>query len=494
VAKAIDVMTAVHHNDGMPPASAFDVVIVGAGNAGLPCAIEAGSLGLRTLLIEKDVRIGGCLHTTGGHICAAGTRRQRERGIEDHVEWHLADIQAITRGTHRADIVEVAVQGAADTVDWLDDNGFRFAPETPRIVYGHPPYGVARTYYGPDGGLSLLEIFRALLDEQVRAGTVEVWTDAPMIGLIAGSSPNIASGVHVLHRGVDVEVRADAVVLASGGFAANAELFEAIERVPLVSAAHPTDTGDGLVLARELGAALQGTGRFLPTFGGLPHPTTPGRVQWEDRPVLTTPERPPWEIYVDRSGQRWIAEDAESIDTKERALIANVPDLTFWTVFDDRARRESVPMVVNWTPHDIAAKANVRAGVFRADAIAELAKLAGIDAHGLATTIERYNAFVDQHHDDDFGRTFLPARIEQPPFFAMENHGIALLSYAGIDVDVDAHVRREDGTTFSNFYSIGEAMGGAATHGHAILSGMTCTPAIVYGRHIARLLAAQQSN
>jgi succinate dehydrogenase/fumarate reductase flavoprotein subunit len=468
----------------------FDVVVVGAGNAGLPCAIEASAQGLRTLLVEKDVRIGGCLHTTGGHLSAAGARRQRDAGIEDSVEAHLADVRELTGMTHRDDLVQIALEHAAEAVDWLDDHGFRFAPETPRLVYGHPPYSVARTYYGPDGGLSILETLTTMLEEQKGTGRLTVWTDAPLVGLVLDPEDrDRVMGVDVIHRGTDVRIEADAVVLATGGFASDAELFTEIEGVPLVSAAHSTDTGDGLVLARELGAALQGEGKFLPTFGGLPHPTTPGRVQWEDRPVLTTPERAPWEIYVDRSGNRWVAEDAGSIDTKERALMSRVDDLTFWTVFDDRGRRESVPMVVNWSPDDIDAKANVRAGVFKADSIDELAERAGIDAEGLWATIERYNASVGTGRDDDFGRTFLPAPIAQPPFYAMENHGIALLTYAGIDVDTELRVRRTDGSTFSNLYAIGEAIGGAATHGHAILSGMTCTPAIVFGRLVAQRLA-----
>jgi choline dehydrogenase-like flavoprotein len=472
----------------------FDVVVVGAGNAGLPCAIEAASRGLTTLLIEKDVRIGGCLHTTGGHLSAAGARRQREAGIDDSVEQHLADVRRLTGGTHRDDLVRIALEHAADAVDWLDDHGFRFAPETPRLVYGHPPYSVARTYYGPDGGLSILETLARMIEEQKATGRLTVWTDAPLVGLNPDPDDrDRVVGVEVIHRGQDVTVEAGAVVLATGGFASDAELFERLEGVPLVSAAHPTDTGDGLVLAQELGAALQGEGKFLPTFGGLPHPTTPGRVQWEDRPVLTTPERAPWEIYVDRSGNRWVAEDTESIDSKERALMSRVDDLTFWTVFDDRGRRESVPMVVNWTPDDIEAKANVRAGVFKAGSIDELAALTGIDAAGLARTVEHYNAAVAAQHDEDFGRTFLPAPLEQPPFYALENHGIALLTYAGIDVDSGLRVRREDGSAFRNLYAIGEAIGGAATHGHAILSGMTCTPAIVFGRLVARGLAATAS-
>jgi succinate dehydrogenase/fumarate reductase flavoprotein subunit len=150
-------------------------------------------------------------------------------------------------------------------------------------------------------------------------------------------------------------------------------------------------------------------------------------------------------------------------------------------------------MVVNWSPDDINAKANLRAGVFRAESIDELAMLTGIDPGGLAATIDRYNNAVVDQRDGDFGRTYLPAPIAQPPFYAMENHGIALLTYAGIDVDGELRVRREDGSVFSNLYAIGEAIGGAATHGHAILSGMTCTPAIVFGRLVARDLATTAS-
>ena len=116
---------------------AFDIVVVGAGNAGIPAAVEAGAAGARVLLVEKDVRIGGTLHSTGGHLSAAGTQVQARHGIEDSVEAHLADIRRITGGTHREDLVELAVTHAADTVDWLDEHGFRFDPATPRIVHGH---------------------------------------------------------------------------------------------------------------------------------------------------------------------------------------------------------------------------------------------------------------------------------------------------------------------------------------------------------------------
>lgn len=473
----------------------YDLVVVGAGNAGIPAAIEAGRGGAQVLLVEKDVRIGGTLHSTGGHLSAAGTRVQARHGIEDSVESHLADIERITHDTHRQDLVELAVTQAADTVDWLDAHGFRFDPATPRIVHGHEPYSVPRSYYGPDGGLSILETLAPLLQEQIDAGTVTLWTDSPVIGLLPDDDdPLTVRGVLVLKRGSEVEVSAGTVILATGGFAADRELFEELEGVPLVSAAHPTSTGDGLVMARELGAGLQGVeGRYLPAFGGLPHPTTPGRVLWEDRPILATNERPPWEIYVDRAGRRWVREDEPSIDAKERAL-AELPDLTFFLVLDDAAVDASVPMVVNWSPADLRAKANVRAGVHAADTVAELAEVAGIDPAGLVATVERYNAIVAEGVDPDLGREFLPAPIAQPPFYALRNHGIALISFAGLDCDSDLRIRRADGAVFTNLYGIGEVIGSRPVHGFAYLSGMTVTPAIAFGRLLGRRLAEQATD
>ncbi len=189
----------------------YDVVIIGAGTGGIPCAVEAARHGARVLLVEKDARIGGTLHTSGGHMSAAGTRRQRERGIADSVERHLADIERISGGTARADLVQLAARHAPETIDWLDEHGFDFAPESPRLVYGHEPYGVPRTYYGKDGGLSILAVLKRLLDEQVAAGRVELWLGSTAIALTG------APGVTVLRNGVDeVEVTAPAVVLAGG--------------------------------------------------------------------------------------------------------------------------------------------------------------------------------------------------------------------------------------------------------------------------------------
>lgn len=472
-------------------AERFDVVVVGAGTAGIPCAVRAADTGARVLLVEKDTRIGGTLHTSGGHLSAAGTRRQAERGVVDSAAEHLADVRRISGGTARDDLVRRAVDLAPETVDWLAGLGFDFAPETPRLVYGHEPYSVPRTYYGRDAGLSILAVLAPLLDEAVARGSVVVHTSTPVTGLRTGPDGRV-TGVRLWRAGREVDVDAPAVVLATGGFAADPAVFAEIEGVPLVSAAHPTATGDGLLLARELGAAVAGRGSYLPTFGGLPHPTTPTRAVWSDRPLLVAAERPPWEVYVDRDGRRFVAEDEPSVDVKERALVG-VADMTFWTVFDDRARRESVPMVVGWTPDDLLARAGQRAGVHSAGDLDALAAAAGIDACGLRATVTGYNRALAAGEPDPFGRRHRPAPIDQPPFFALENHGITLISFAGVDVDADLAVRRADGSVVGGLFAVGEVLGAGATCGNSFCGGMMITPAIALGRWLGARLGSAAS-
>ena len=474
------------------PAHQFDVVVIGAGTAGIPCALSAAAGGARVLLVEKDSRIGGTLHVSGGHIAAAGARRQAERGIVDSPETHFQDILRISGGTAREDLIRIVVEHAAETVDWLADRDFDFAAETPRIIYGHEPYSVARTYYGRDEGMSILAVLRRELDAAIATASLTVWTDAPAIGIDLDEE---AATVTVYRAGVDVTVLTPAVVLATGGFAANAELFSELEGAPLVSAAHVTSTGDGLYLARELGAAIQGRGSYMPSFGGLPDPRAPGRANWSDRQILTS-EREPVEIYVDQDGRRWVAEDEPSIDAKERRL-AEIPSQTFWTVFDDAMLSAAVgraALVVGCAPEDIRAMANTREGVHSASTVAELANAAGIEAAGLCATVERYNQAVAQGTDRDFGRTHLPAPIAHPPYYAIRNHGIALVTFAGLDIDDGFRVRDGAGRPLPHLFAVGEVIGAAATCGQSFCSGMLVTPAITFGRILGQRLAMAGSS
>ncbi len=474
--------------DGSPPP--FDVLIVGAGTAGLPCAIAAVDGGARVLLIDKADQIGGTLHLSGGHFSAAGTRRQRTAGVDgDTTDRHFADVQRISEGTARVDIARRAVDLAPDMVDWLEESGFDFDPVTPRIVYGHEPYDTPRTYYGVNEGRSLLALFTPMLESRMSTGRLTLFLGTTLDDLVVDGDDCVGA---VLRRpdGSSFDVRCTDVVLATGGYGAAPELFAELDGAPLVSAAAVTSTGDGLRIARRHGAHIAGIGSYLPTFGGMPSPDDPARVQWVDRPLLVAAERIPWEIYVGPDGRRFVAEDELSVDVKERAL-TKVPTMTFSTVFDDRAVEESPNIVVGWTAADLRARAGVRSGVFVADSIEELAEKAEIPPAALRATVDTYNRSVASGHDPEFGRTTFPALIERPPFYAIRNHGITLITFAGVDVDTALRVRREDGSVIDHLYGLGELLGSAAFMGNSFCSGMLVGPCISFGRELGHRLASQ---
>lgn len=467
--------------------SGYDIVVVGAGAAGLSCAIFGARAGANVLVLEKAAEVGGGLPLSDGHIAAAGARRQKEAGIEDSLEAHLDDIDRISDGTVREDLVRLALEGAPPLIDWLEGEGFAFAPGTPRLVDEHEPYGAPRTFHGVEGGRSVLEVLRGALEAHVASGAVTLLLNARVKALLTDGDRVV--GVQYVSDGLVTQTRARrGVVLATGGFAAAPDLFLEVEGQPLHSAAAPTSTGDGLVLAHGLGAHLAGRGAYIPRYGALPDASDPQRVSVSDRPVVIPRLRPPHEIHVDRHGKRFMAEDESSIDRLEHALL-RTEGLQFFMILDDPGLEASSGLVQGWTAADVRAKAGRRPGLWSAPSLAELAAHAGIDAAALVETVERYNGFVSGGADPDFGRRYLPAPIEKPPYYAIQNLGASPVSFAGIDVDARLRVRREDGSVIPGLFAAGEILGACATSGSSFCDGMLLGPALVLGRRVGEHLA-----
>lgn len=465
----------------------YDLLICGAGSSGLMASIFAARGGARVLLIEHADEIGGSLLVAGGHMSAAGTRLQTAKGIVDSPDRHFDDVMRLSRGKADPAKVRLAVDNAADTLHWLLDNGLEVLPEHPVLVYGHDPYSVPRTCWGPEKARSVLEVLRPLLQAEIDRGAVTLRLETEMTGLLRRPDGGVR-GLRVGNAdGGEEEIDAPTVVLSCGGYAANHELFpELTNGHPLYSQAYPYSQGTGIKLVREMGGTVSGGAWFLPTFGRVEDRENPGRII---NITQTVPQyRPPWEIYVNLDGERFVAEDEPSADARERALVEQ-RDLTFWAVFDEGIRCEAPSFFHDIAEEAVAALWNAHPSYVRAQSWDELAQEMAVPAAALNQSVERYNA-AQAGGEDALGRKHMPRPLSEPPFYGVKHHGISVVSFAGIAVDDAFRVALSSGDAVPNLYAVGEMLGFATLNGNAFVSGMGVTPALTFGRLLGQKLAA----
>ena len=468
----------------------MDLVIVGAGTAGMPCAIEAVKAGARVAVLEQADKVGGALHVSAAQMSGAGARRQRERGISDDGRAHFDDVMRISKGTCHPALAEFATRIGGSTIDWLDDAGFDFDPSTPAILHFHEAYRTARTYWGRDGGRSVLKAVVPLFEAAMRQPHATLHLRTEVEALLQAPDGAI-TGVVARADGKTLEIRARHVVLATGGYGANAARFARwTGGRELFSAALPGATGLGIELGLGAGGVLRGGEHFLPTFAGIPSESGGRQVLWAQLPSLTPQVRPPWELYVAADGRRFVREDVDSVDARERALNA-LPDAAFWAVFDDRIWREAPPLLPGWTEDALEAAWRNHANFVIADTVEELARRIGADAGVLAGTIREYNDALAHGRPDPLGRESRPLPVGVAPYRAIRMHGMVLKTPAGLAVNNDLQVIDAEGRAIPGLYCIGEAMGGATLSGNAFVGGMSVTPALGFGRWLGARLGAR---
>ncbi len=468
-----------------------DILVIGAGTAGMPCAIEAASAGASVVVVEKSDQVGGTLWLSGGQLSAAGARLQRERGIEDSVDQHYADIVRMAGEPVDKGLVRRAAQLAPRTVDWLQDLGFPFDPDCPALVPDHEYYSVPRTYWGPEAGLSVLKTLRGPWDHWLGEGAIRAQLASTAVELDVDGG-RVVGAVLQDERGGRSHVRAAATVLTTGGYAANPELFAQLTPAapPLVTHARETSTGDGIQLALKVGAQIRNSHVYVPSLGGFKADLGPGRIgDWRDGWGLISSARMRRvrEIFVDQDGQRFINEDEVSNDRREHSVRA-LPDEVFWAVFDRLALGDGDCLIMGWDHEQIEAAARAGEFCWCADTIAGLAERAGIDPHGLAASVADYNAAVERGHDS-LGRQKPDYPLTTPPYYAFRFQACSVLSWAGLAVDQSLRVVDAQAQPIPGLYAAGEVLGIAAVSGSAFVGGMSVTPAISFGRWLGGRLA-----
>ena len=357
------------------------VIVVGAGTAGLPCAITLAEHGVRVAVVEKADNVGGALHLSAGQMSAAGSRLQRSKGIEDSPEHHLADVMRLGHGKADPAIARLAVEEAAASIDWLEELGFAFPDDQPIIYYGHDPYTRARTYWGSELGISVLNAVQPRFDELVTEGKIDLRLGHRLTDLLVEDGRVV--GVRTETADGTVELRAEAVVLTTGGYAANRAFFDRLHPgLHVLLGARETSQGEGLLAAQRIGAGFRGAEHHLSTVGGIE--TEPGQGTsnlWEALGNTNANNRIAREIYVNPAGRRYIAEDEPSQDAQERALQAEGG--LMWFVFDEAAIDEDEPLVMGWSAEMLREQAAAGEGVWVAADVGELARRAGIDPAGV---------------------------------------------------------------------------------------------------------------
>lgn len=461
----------------------WDYVIIGAGTAGLPAAIFASRRGARVLLIDSAKSIGRTLHLAFGQVSAGGTILQEQKGIVDNPDKHFDDIMRMTDGLVDVDVIRQTVDNAPATINWLLEGGLTPLPDHP--LTGSGPgrhcYTTPRYLWGANNGRDILAVVLKEIEPEFNSGRVVTQLETLVTSLIT-SDTGAVEGVRTKSPAGEHEFRGRHILITSGGYAMNPDLFQDLIGEPTYTAyTYPTNLGKGLELAVSVGGVLRGhelhrsgTGSIL-SADKFPA-TVVGRF-------ITVPqERLPWEIWVNNAGHRFIREDEPLAEVRASAL-AEQDKFRYAIVFDHDIFESSPPGVPEWTREDMRAHFNSHPMFFKADSLEDLATIAEVDPSGLLKSVTEYNASVVSG-SDALGREHFPSQIDQAPYYAIIHHGHSGTSSVGIVVDKDLRVLKENGEPIPNLYAAGEVLGSGATLGHVFTPGMMLTPALTLGREL----------
>ena len=465
----------------------WDLIIVGAGNSGLPTAIFAAERGAKVLIVDIASVIGGTLLLSSGQMAAAGTKLQKNKGIEDTPQSHYDDIMRISKGTADKDIVKLATFNAGDTFDWLTDNGFEVKEGHPVTGTTHEPYSNARYAWGPKGGMSILKVLEKKIQPHIDSKMVTIKLNTEVKNLIQNDSKAIEGIETIDEDGNKNNFYSDNVVLTSGGYASNPEMFLELEgAVDYSDTSYPYSQGAGITMGTNAGGYVRYGEHHLPIFGGIladsDYPS----------PMVATarhfpPDRPPWEIFVDVNGNRFLQEDVPSHDVYEHAL-RDCPEESCWAIFDEEIFNNAPPLITGTFGTGKLTKADISEAFnegypkyFKSETLEGLAESAGINKDNFISTVSEYN-LAQKTGKDKLGRKYMPLPIAKGPFYAVKIQSWCLTTYAGLAVNKDLQVIQQDGKPIKGLYAAGELLGTGAFCGRSLCGGMLVTPALTLGR------------
>jgi tricarballylate dehydrogenase len=457
-----------------------DVVVVGAGNAAFCAALAAAEHGVSVLVLERapeDEAGGNSRFTAGAFRCVYDGVDDLKALMPDLTDEEIAnsdfgtytqdkffdDMGRVTEYRTDPDLCELLVTRSKPTMRWMHEKGVRFAPIWGRQAYkvdGKFKFWGGLTVEAWGGGPGLVAALTAI----ARKNEIAVAYGARAMSLIADDDG--VKGVRVKHAGRTVNVMAKCVILAAGGFQANAEmrtryLGPGWELAKIRGTRF--NTGDGIRMALDIGAMPTGNwsgahavgwDRNAPEFGDL---SVGDNFQKHSYP---------WGIMINANGERFVDEGADFRNytyAKYGRVILMQPGQFAWQVFDAKI----IPMLRD----EYRIK---RVTKVRADTLEDLvAKLDDVNAGKALQTIREYNKAVmidvpfDPNVKDGRGTIGLPIpksnwanTIDQPPFEAYAVTCGLTFTFGGLKIDNDARVLDSDGAVMPGLFAAGELVGG----------------------------------
>lgn len=445
------------------------VVVIGAGACGLVAALSVREQGADIIVLERDPRPSGSTSLSAGLIPAAGTRLQREKGIEDGPELFAADLAAKAHGENDPAVVRAVAEASGPTIDWLTGTqgldlhvveGFTYPGHSRLRMHG------PRTQTGAD-----LEAM--LLAAAGRAG-IDILAGASVEDLYADESGRVVAVGAKRPDGTTEIVGCDAVVLACSGFGGNADLVR--RHIPEMAEAeycgHTSNTGDALAWGAALGAAAADLASYQ-GHGSVPRPHS-APLTWA---VITLGG-----FQVNGEGRRFANEMRGYSEHAEEVL--KQPGRFAWDIYDARCEAPALAF------HDYQEFKRLGA-IKEARSVAELASVTRIPEAALAATMAEVESCAAGAKSDPFGRDFTQSPPLAPPYRAARITGALFHTQGGLVIDAEARVVRPDGTPLPNLFAGGGAargLSGPSAWGY--LSGNGLLSAVVLGR-IAGLAAAK---
>ena len=463
-----------------------DVIVVGAGMAGLVASVHAAELGAKVLVLEQNYRVGGSANTAGGSISGTGYKAQIAAGIDDSPEKFYQDFVTIGGGEENmnVEIAKVHAERSGEAINWLEDyvgvemsttvdSGGYLTMNTNRVTY---TAGGASS----GGGSYFVKALSAKLDEAATAGNAQLCLNTLVTDLLFDENGDVV-GVKV----GDTEIKAKSVIIATGGYGYCERWLKEFNFTNITSNDPNTAIGSGYDFARSAGAAFDNMD-YCSCYGGS---VPVSGFQASLRCNISYPGA----VWINTSGDRVFNEPAATSMDK-RTVWRTADQNIVYIVVSEAMLKDDVALFTGmmsnsaaFTTQEKLAELESLGYAFKADNVEELGKMIGAD--NLSATIAKYNEDCASGKDSVFGRTDSLIAFEGP-VYAIYTVPYLMMTAGGPRINGEAQLVREDGSLVGNVYLAGEIIGSANIAGHNTIGGIGHGLCATWGRIAAESAVA----